>query len=149
MEDTNKTGSSDRDAKAIRIEELEASWKRAVADYKNLERRFSEEKDLIVKFSNAVLLERLIPVLDNLEATSLHLKDQALAMSLKEFYTVLKDGGIEEIKAEGEEFDPLCMEASELVEGEENRVVKVVLKGYKFFDRILRPSRVVVGKKKV
>ena len=33
------------DPKDIRIKELEESWKRALADYKNLERRSNEEKD--------------------------------------------------------------------------------------------------------
>ena len=50
-----------------RIAELEENWKRALADYKNLERRVTEEKDVLIKFANFVFIERLIPVLDNLE----------------------------------------------------------------------------------
>src|SRR3989344_8337589 len=64
------------DSKDVRIKELEESWKRALADYKNLERRFNEEKEMLVAFSNLVLLERLIPVLDNLENLCEHLSDQ-------------------------------------------------------------------------
>lgn len=135
--------------KAQKINELENNWKRAIADYKNLERRFNEDRDSLVKFSNFVLIERIIPVLDNLETLCGHLKDQALIMITKELSSVLKDEGVEEIEAQGKYFDPHSMEASEVVEDEEdNKVVKVVLKGYRLHDRVLRPARVIVGKKK-
>ena len=130
-----------------KIEELTNNWKRALADYKNLERRCNEEKEVLVRFANLVLLERLIPVLDNLESLKNHLEDKGLEMILLQFRTLLKDEGVEEISCEGAEFDPLLMEASEIVAGEENKVVEVVLKGYKLQDRVLRPARVKVGKK--
>ncbi|MEK7595575.1 MAG: nucleotide exchange factor GrpE [Patescibacteria group bacterium] len=146
MSDTNDV--TTKDEKDLKIEELETCWKRALADYKNLERRFSEEREVIVKFSNALLLERLLPILDNLESVCSHLTDTGLEMTAKEFRTILKDAGVEEILVEGGTFNPELMEATEIVEGEEDKVVKVILKGFKFFDKVLRPARVIVSKNK-
>lgn len=130
-----------------KIEELTNAWKRALADYKNLERRCGEERGAIIKFANFVLLERLVPVFDNLENLSTHINDKGLEIITKQLADILKDEGIEEIKAVGENFDPMFMEAIEAVEGEENKVVEVVLKGFKLQEKVLRPARVKVGKK--
>jgi molecular chaperone GrpE (heat shock protein) len=37
------------------------------------------------------------------------------------------------------------MEAVEMVEGEKNKVVEVIQKGYKLNDKLLKPARVKVG----
>lgn len=150
MDDTNlqdiENTVDERDAKIV---ELTESWKRAIADYKNLERRCNEEKDAVVKFSNLVLLERLIPVLDNLENLMSHLNDKGLEITVKQLRDLIRDEGVEDINAVGETFDPMFMEATEIVEGEDGKVVEVVHKGYKLNDRVLRPARVKVGKKKL
>ncbi len=134
------------DERDEKIKELEESWKRALADYKNLERRFNEEKEVLVAFSNLVLLERLVPILDNLESLVGHIKDAGLEITIKELKDLISDEGVEEISAVGKEFDPLVMEALEIVDGEENKVIEVVQKGYKMNDKVLRPARVKVGK---
>jgi len=136
------------DEKDQSIAELEENWKRALADYKNLERRVSEEKDVLIKFANFVFIERLIPVLDNLETLATHVKDGGLTLIVKQLTDLLKDDGVEEVRVLGEEFDPSEMEASETVEGDDGKVVEVVRKGYKMQDKILRPARVKVGKRK-
>ncbi len=132
-----------------KIADLENNWRRAVADYKNLERRVTEEKETLIKFSNSVLLERIIPVLDNLETLCEHMKDQGLQMITKQLREVIRDEGVEEIDAVGKDFDAHTMEASEVVEHEQdNKVVKIVVKGYMLSGRVLRPSRVIVGKRR-
>ena len=63
-----KTGDKNELAKLKkRIEELEENWKRALADYQNLEKRVSDEKQGFAKWANARLLDKLLPVLDSLE----------------------------------------------------------------------------------
>jgi molecular chaperone GrpE len=130
-----------------KIDDLENKWKRALADYANLEKRIAKEKDFLVKFSNQELLEKLLPVLDDLERAEKHLKDQGLTMAINKLREVLKNEGIIEIKAEGEEFDPHLMEAIETVEGPKNKVMEVVNKGYRWGDKILRVAKVKVGGK--
>ena len=61
---------------------------------------------------------------------------------------ILKDQGVEEIKALGEEFDPGLHNAVMHVEDEnagQNTIVEVFEKGYRMGDRILRFSIVKVA----
>ena len=128
-----------------KIKDLELKWKRALADYHNLEKRIDKEKEFFVKFSNAQLLGNLLSVLDDLERAKKHLKDQGLSLAVNKFKEVLQKENVEEIKAQGEEFNPELMEAMEIVAGPKNRVVEVVNKGYLFNNKVLRVAKVKVG----
>ena len=128
------------------IDDLKGKWKRALADYQNLERRVNQEKKSLVEFSNAVLIDKLLPVLDSLEKAQNHLKDKGLAMTVDQFKAVLKTEGVEEIQALNKKFNPLQMDCSEVVRGKEDVVVEVVEKGYFLKDKVLRPAKVKVGK---
>lgn len=128
-----------------KVAQLEEKWKRALADYANLERRFEKEKEVFVKFANAQLLDKILPILDELEICTRHLKGKGLKMVLTRFWEVLKSEGMEEIKARGEEFNPETMDAVEVVNGPKNKVVEVVLKGYLLNGKVLRPAKVKVG----
>lgn len=129
-------------------QELEDRLKRALADYQNLEKRVEEERKLLSKLSASLLIEKLLPVLDNLEKAQTHLKDEGLEIVIKQFKEILASEGVEEIAAEGEEFNPNYHEAVEVSEGEkENMVVKVISKGYKIENTVLRPAKVVVQRR--
>jgi len=128
------------------IEQLNENWKRALADYQNLERRNIQEKKEFIKWANAKLIDKLLNVLDNLEKTVDHLRDKGLQLTLNQLVLILKSEGVEEIKVIGEEFDPETMDAVEITKGKNNKVMEVVLKGYLLNDRILRPAKVKVGK---
>ena len=128
-----------------RITELENNWKRALADYQNLQKRVAEERESIVKFANAMLVLRVLPILDSLYAMQKHDDDLGLRMTIKEFEKILDEEGVKEIEAEGKTFDPHMMEAIEKVEGEEGKVMEVSQKGYMYKHKVLRPARVKVG----
>jgi len=128
-----------------KIKDLELKWKRALADYHNLEKRIDKEKEFFVKFSNAQLLASLLPVLDDFERAEKHLKDQGLSLAVNKFKEILQKENLEEIKAQGEEFNPELMEATEIVKGPKNRVVEVVNKGYLLNNKVLRVAKVKVG----
>ena len=127
------------------INDLENKWKRALADYANLEKRIDSEKQSFVKYSNLKLLEKLLPILDDLERAEKHLKDQGLMLAVNKLREILKNEGVEEIKTQGEEFQPEAMEAIEIVRGPKNKVVEVLNKGYLMDNRILRVAKVKVG----
>ncbi len=127
------------------LNDLENKWKRALADYANLEKRIDNEKQSFVKYSNLKLLEKLLPILDDLEAAENHLKDQGLKIILNKLKEILKSEGVEEIKTHGEEFQPEAMEVIEMVAGPKNKVMEVSNKGYLLDDRILRVAKVKVG----
>src|SRR3989304_2676049 len=87
--------------KQEKTQELENQLKRALADYQNLERRVEEERRLLSQLSSAILIEKFLPVLDNLESAQTHLKDEGLEMVIKQFRDVLSSEGVEEIEAQG------------------------------------------------
>jgi len=135
---------------AVKPQELEDQLKRALADYQNLEKRVEEERKLLSKLSASLLIEKLLPVLDNLEKAQVHLKDEGLEIVIKQFNDILTGEGVEEVAAEGAQFNPNFHEAVESQQGEhDNVVIKVLTKGYKIEDTILRPAKVIVSKKKL
>ena len=128
-----------------KIEELEDCWKRALADYKNLEKRVEEDKDGWKFFANERLIRRILPVIDNLERLKKHMDDKGLDLIIKDMVSGLKEFGVEEVNSEKAEFDPMLMEALETVEGEKNKVVETVSKGYLLNNKLIRPAVVKVG----
>lgn len=131
-----------------KVTDLENKWKRALADYLNLEKRSKKERATFIRLANAALLDKLLSVFDSLEKCEQHLQDKGLTFSLKQFKTILESEGVEEIEVEGKEFDPETMDAVEMVTGSKNKVIEVVLKGYQLSDRVLRPAKVKVGGQK-
>jgi len=129
-----------------RVAELEENWKRAVADFRNLERRTNQERKVVAQLANALLIAKLLPVLDSLEEAAAAIKDSGVRLILKQLREVLESEGVEEIEAADRPFDPRYHEAVATVEGEKGRVVEVVAKGYRIGDRIIRPAKVKVGK---
>lgn len=150
MTDKTKHVKEHKDAHEEKLNELENNWKRALADYKNLEKRVAEEKIQISEFANMVLMQSLLPSLDNFEMVAQHTADLGLKLSVKEFRQVLETAGLEEQSvSEGDEFDATLMDAVEnhkKADSEEiGKVKKVVRKGYKFKQKLIRPTSVVVG----
>lgn len=153
MSKVKKTAASDK-KKEVYLEgdsarkDLENQLRRALADYQNLERRVSEERALLGKLTSVLVIEKFLPVLDNLKSAQSHLNDEGLALVIKQFRDVLVSEGVEELETEGQEFDPHLHEAVEAVDGpDEGRIVKEVSKGYKIEDRVIRPAKVVVSRK--
>src|SRR3990167_11514964 len=97
----NNTQGTDHKSALAKNKQLEEQLKRALADYQNLERRVEEERRLIGQLSSAILVERFLPVLDNLENAQSHLKDQGLEMVINQFKDVLTQEGVSEIPSVG------------------------------------------------
>jgi len=125
--------------------DLENNWKRALADYKNLEKRIFEDKEQLAFYIKKQTIESTLPFLDNLEKIEEHIKDKGLELTLKDFKQTLSSMGVEEIKALGDDFDSSKMEAVEISKGEKNKVLKILSKGYLLNGKLLRPARVIVG----
>jgi|SRR3989344_6634180 len=139
---------ADNQKSETKSQELEESLKRALADYHNLEKRVEEERKLLSRLSASLLIEKLLPVLDNLEQAQSHLNDEGLAIVIKQFRDILTAEGVEEIPAQGSQFDPHLHEAVETQAGDNDNVVaKVLTKGYKIDNTVIRPAKVVVVKK--
>ncbi|MFC1700310.1 nucleotide exchange factor GrpE [Patescibacteria group bacterium] len=128
-----------------RLSEMENNWKRALADYQNLEKRVAEDKINLTFISKKIILVKLLPVLDALEKLKENLDDKGVDLILKNFNDSLDNLGVKEIKTKGKDFDLNTMEAIELTEGKKNKVLKVHQKGYLLNDKLLRPAKVDVG----
>lgn len=138
------------------LQEVEEKYRRALADYQNLQKRTEKEKQDFLKFATSSLIAKLLTILDGLEAAQKHLKDRGLDLLIKELQEILKREGVVEIKSLGEEFDPEVHECIEVVKikdkKQENQVVEEVCKGYQIqageTSQVLRYSQVKVGKKR-
>lgn len=135
------------------LEEFEEKYKRALADYQNLQKRVMEEKGEWIRSANRDLLLRLLPVLDtlmmaekHLQSSSEDLRDKGLEVSINHFLDTVKAEGITRIKTVGEVFDPFTMECVVTEDGEENKVIEELRAGYMLYDKVLRAAQVKVGK---
>ncbi len=130
-----------------------ANWQRAQADFINYKRRSEQEREEISKFANSALMLNLLPVLDDLERAFASIPDHLTKVSWVDGVRLIEHKlraslemqGLSPIKAVGEPFDPHLHEALRQDKGKEGIVIEEVQKGYKFHDRVIRPSRVVVG----
>ncbi len=129
------------------VEEFKNKYLRALADYQNLEKRIDQERFELMRMGNKNLLIKIIPFLDNLEKAEVFVRDSGLKISKDHFMQILKEAGLEEIDLLGKDFDPNFAEAIDIIPGkEDNKVVKVLRKGYKFEDKIIRVAQVKVSK---
>ena len=125
---------------------------RMLAEYDNFRRRAAKEKDGIYADAYSDAIGALLPVLDNLDravgCTDAEALSGGLALTLKSFTEALAKLGVEEIKAEGEPFDPNLHNAVMHVDDEsagEGQVVEVFQKGYKKGDKVIRHAVVKVA----
>lgn len=130
------------------VNEWESKYKRALADYQNLEKRVRDDRRNLYQNANKDLLLRFLPILDTLELANKHEGNQGLVLGINQFANILKSEGVVEIKAVGEKFDPTLMEVVSTTEGKEGIVIQEVRKGYLLHDTLLRPAQVIVGKGK-
>lgn len=129
-----------------KYEETENKYKRALADYQNLEKRVRDERIGLIQGANKELLLRLLPVLDTLFLASQHSSDQSLNISIQLFLDTLKGEGVQKIETNNKEFDPSLMEAVGTEKGKENVVIHEIRLGYMLNEKLLRPAQVIVGK---
>lgn len=154
-----------------KLADVESQLKRALADYQNLEKRVAEGRSELTNFVGGELIKKLLPVLDHFETVVEKgrpvLSDppaggeskewfRGVELAVKEFKQILAQEGLEEIPADpstslgaGGQFDPALHEAVDTKEGEDNKILEVVRKGYTLNGKVLRPAQVVVGKSQV
>jgi len=126
------------------LQQAQEKEKRSLADYQNLLRRTQEERLKSIKLANQTLLEELVQPLEHLEMAAGQLNDPGLNMVLGQLKKTLTDAGLAEIEVLGKEFDLNLMEVVEK-QGEANKVVKVVRKGYSLNGVVIQHAKVVLA----
>ncbi len=132
----------ERDAK---IQELDQQLKRAVADYRNLERRSFDERSEAVKFANKQLIEALLPAFDTLFLAGKYTTDESVKLTIGRILEVLQQNGIDKIQCENVKYNADSMEVIEVVSGEKDTVLEEVRPGFIINGRLIRPAQVKVG----
>ncbi|MFW6273868.1 MAG: nucleotide exchange factor GrpE [Halanaerobium sp.] len=142
------------DALDAEVDDLLGRMQRLQADFVNYRKRSEREKEEMSLKGKIELASEILPVIDNFEL-ALNSADNntefysGVEMIYKQLLKLLSDQGIEEISAEGEEFDPEFHEAIMKVDAEneedEGKVVEVIQKGFILDERVVRPARVKVA----
>lgn len=173
--ETNNEETKENDAPEVSAEETEANvdnsdfdklkedfdklnnqYLRLAADFDNYRKRQEAERENLLKFGTENALKKLIEVLDNFERGQKALENlddcqkvkESFGLVHKQVVETLNKLGMEEIKAEGEEFDPNFHEAvmrTPTADYPENTIINELQKGYKMGDKVLRPTLVNVA----
>lgn len=146
-----------KDKKDEKIEELNDRLMRQMAEFDNFRKRSEREKSQMFDFGAKDIVEKILPVIDNMErglatVTPEVLETDAFAQGMekvyKHFMTVLEQAGVKPIEAVGCEFNPDFHNAVMHVEDEEvgeNIVVEEFQKGYMYKESVVRHSMVKVA----
>jgi len=128
-------------------------WKRAKADYLNLEREADREKMGWIRFANLELILHLIAILDGFDESIKHLPENLKnndwakgVLKIKEqLENFLKAQGVERINRPtgGAKFN---VDEHEVVEkkGDKGIIVEEIQPGYKMNDKVIRPAKVII-----
>jgi molecular chaperone GrpE len=131
------------------------NWQRSAADFANYKRRSEEERSALGEFSKAVLITKLLGVLDDFDRALESIPDDAhegwvegIRLVERKLRNVLESEGVTQIEALGQPFDPNLHEAvvhEETTEHPDNEVTGELQRGYRLRDRVIRPALVKVA----
>ncbi|MHB8141156.1 MAG: nucleotide exchange factor GrpE [Vulcanimicrobiaceae bacterium] len=139
-----------------RSEENHNKFLLAMADFENYKRRMQRDIENLVSGHRRMLLEKFLPVIDNLERALQY--DTAsdglrggVEQTLRGFEAILTAEGARTIDVKDKPFDPRVAEAIGTVAAHgdvaDDTVVDVAQKGYVLGEELLRPARVIVAKR--
>jgi molecular chaperone GrpE len=144
----------------IQAAEHHDAWLRAKAETENVRRRGLEDVARASKFAVEKFAGEMLAVKDSLEAAITAMaagENQAadslkagVELTLKQLNAAFEKFSLSEVNPLEEKFDPHRHQAISQIEaeGEANRVISVLQKGYVLHDRVLRPALVVVSRAK-
>jgi len=131
---------------------------RAKAELANYQRRSERDRAEALRYANAGLVKALLPILDDLEravalgtdgAGSAEAVVDGVKLMLDNFLRVLRGFEVSPIQAVGQLFDPEVHEAvmqQPSAEHPDKTVLQEIAKGYRLYDRVIRPGKVIVSK---
>ncbi len=140
-----------------RADRYHANWQRSAADFQNWKRRTDQEKTELSRVAEGAMTFELLRVVDDFERAFSALPPELRALTWIEgvyligqkLYALLQARGLSPIDAQGQEFDPFLHEAVLREEGAEGSetlvVVQELQRGYRFHERVIRPTMVKVG----
>ena len=142
----------------IEIAEQKDKFIRLYAEFDNFKRRNAKERNELIATAGKEVIQSLLEVMDDCDRAEKQLNQsedlaqirQGVGLVFSKLRNTLQARGLKEMKSIGEEFNPDFHEAiTEIPVPDENmkgKVVDQVEKGYTLNDKIIRFSKVVVGK---
>ena len=155
--ETVPSSPSEEGALGKRVAELEGELAAARADFYNYRQRMAKERQQMRRLVTDDTISALLPVLDNLDRALTVPEDGSakdvlvgVGMVRRQFLSTLEELGVRVIPTEGAPFDPALHDAVETVPVEDpeqdGRILEELTRGYRTDERVLRASRVTVGK---
>ena len=148
----NNSPSIEEELKAQNSDLLD-KLQRSLAEFDNFRKRTIKEKSEMFDIGTINMAEKILPVVDNFERalSSLPNKEDSMYKGILMIYKQLEDAlssaGVTPIECIGEKFDPNLHNAvaHEKAEGlADNTIIEELQKGYKYKDKVIRPSMVKV-----
>lgn len=144
-----------KDKKDEKIEELNDRLMRNLAEFENFRNRSEKEKSAMFDMGARSVVEKILPVVDNLERGFDGLSEEekespfvkGIEAVYKQIQTMFEEIGVTPIEAVGQEFDPNLHNAvmhDEDDSEEANKVIEEFQKGYLYKDSVVRHSMVKV-----
>jgi len=140
-----------------KLNKLNDQYLRLAAEYDNYRKRTVKEKADLIKTAAEKVLVDLLPVIDDFERALEHIEKSEDIEALKDgvkliynhFQKFLKQQGVEEVDALGQQLNTDFHEAVQQVpvenQEQKGKIVHIVQKGYKLYDKVIRHAKVVVG----
>ena len=133
-------------------------WLRSQAELENFRKRSQKELEAERQYRSMPVVRDILPVLDGLQRAlqvAKSTKDidqllQGMQMVSQQFDDALARHSVVAIKAVGQPFDPNQHEAIQQAPSNDHppmTVLHEVEKGYQLFDRVVRPTKVIVSVK--
>jgi molecular chaperone GrpE len=144
------------EAEKKKNEECLDALRRMQADFINYKRRSVQEQQEARASAESSVIERLLPVLDDLgralDATPTEYADQSWVEGIflvrRRLFNTLEQMGVRQVGNVGEAFDPHIHDALMTQSGTGSpmgTVVQVTRSGYAMGERIIRPAQVIVA----
>jgi molecular chaperone GrpE len=144
------------EAEQQKSEEYLDALRRSQADFINYKRRSVQEQQEARAAAESAVIERLLPVLDDLgralETAPAEYADQpwveGIFLVRRRLFNTLEQMGVRQVGQVGEAFDPNIHDALMTQSGTGSpmgTVVQVTRSGYALGERIIRPAQVIVA----
>lgn len=133
-------------------------WIRERADFSNYKKRMDRDQELLRNKYKSDVLEKFIPVLDDLELAYQHRPKEGEAASwaegieliIRKFNSVMENDGLTKINVKaGDKLDPnihLAVSSEDSDEFGSDEIIEVLQNGYRMGDKIVRPAMVRVAR---
>ncbi|PWB39015.1 MAG: nucleotide exchange factor GrpE [Parcubacteria group bacterium] len=138
------------------VEDNLAGWKKALADYHNLEKDTDKKISQLKDFIQADTIAELLPIFDNYQIALEHVPPNAkkeswvvgLEHTLKLWEGFLADHGVKKITTVGHYFDPHRHESLGMISDAKQKdqvIVEEKQAGYHYGDVVIRPAKVIIN----